>query len=129
MPPPITGTITEHERSIGLLIRTKHRPDTAALIYTEKRSRSAREKFSRLPCAFDFQPHSEKCGRIFTAFSGILRTEERMFEIGGIQMDPLWRTALWQQFGGAIDMLENDLLACPSTHWHGRIWSDHSDHP
>ena len=42
-------------------------------------------------------------------------------------MDPLWRTALWQQFGAAIDMLENALLACPSTHWNGRLWSDHSD--
>jgi hypothetical protein len=42
-------------------------------------------------------------------------------------MDHLWRTALWQQFGAAIDMLENALLACPSTLWHGRLWSDHSD--
>ena len=44
-------------------------------------------------------------------------------------MDSLWRIALWQQFGATIDMLENALLACPSTHWHGRLWSDHSDHP
>ncbi len=44
-------------------------------------------------------------------------------------MDTLWRTALWQQFGATIDMLENALLACPSTHWNGRLWSDHSDHP
>src|SRR6266516_582860 len=44
-------------------------------------------------------------------------------------MDPLWSTALWQQFGATIDMLENALLACPSTHWHGRLCSDHSDHP
>ncbi len=42
-------------------------------------------------------------------------------------MDPLWRTALWQQFGATIDMLENALLACPSTHWHGRLWSDPED--
>ncbi len=42
-------------------------------------------------------------------------------------MDPLWRTALWQQFGATIDMLENALLACPSTHWQGRLWSNHSD--
>jgi hypothetical protein len=35
--------------------------------------------------------------------------------LGGVQMDPLWRTALWQQFGATIDMLENALLACPST--------------
>jgi hypothetical protein len=32
-----------------------------------------------LASAFDFQPDSKKCGHIFTAFSGILRTEERMF--------------------------------------------------
>ena len=44
-------------------------------------------------------------------------------------MDTLWRTALWQQFGATIDMLENALLSCPSTHWHGRLWSDHLDHP
>lgn len=44
-------------------------------------------------------------------------------------MDPLWKTALLQQFGASIDMLENALLACPSTHWQGRLWSDHSDHP
>jgi uncharacterized damage-inducible protein DinB len=42
-------------------------------------------------------------------------------------MDPLWKTALWQQFGATLDMLENALLACPSTHWNGRLWSDHSD--
>jgi hypothetical protein len=44
-------------------------------------------------------------------------------------MDTLWRTILWQQFGATIDMLENALLACPGTLWHGRLWSDHSDHP
>ncbi len=44
-------------------------------------------------------------------------------------MDSLLKTALWQQFGATIDMLANALLACPDTHWHGRLWSDHSDHP
>jgi uncharacterized damage-inducible protein DinB len=44
-------------------------------------------------------------------------------------MDPLLRTALWQQFGATIDMLENALLACPGTLWKGRLWSDHTDHP
>ena len=44
-------------------------------------------------------------------------------------MDPLWRIALWQQFGATIDMLENALLACPSTHWNGRLWSEQRDHP
>lgn len=33
-------------------------------------------------------------------------------------------TALWRQFGAAIDMLENALLACPSTLWTGLLWSD-----
>jgi uncharacterized damage-inducible protein DinB len=42
-------------------------------------------------------------------------------------MDPLWKTTLWQQFGATIDMLENALLACPSTHWNGRLWSASSD--
>ena len=42
-------------------------------------------------------------------------------------MDSLWRTALWRQFGATIDMLETALLACPGTHWNGRLWSDHSE--
>ena len=42
-------------------------------------------------------------------------------------MDPLWRTALWQQFGATIDMLENALLACPRTQWQARLWSDQKD--
>ena len=42
-------------------------------------------------------------------------------------MDLLWRTALWQQFGATIDMLENALLTCPSTHWNERLWSDQSE--
>jgi len=33
-------------------------------------------------------------------------------------------TALWRQFGAAIDMLEHALLACPSTLWTGLLWSD-----
>jgi hypothetical protein len=47
---------------------------------------------------------------------------------GGLHMDSLWKTALWQQFGASIDMFENALLACPATHWHGRLWVDYSDH-
>jgi uncharacterized damage-inducible protein DinB len=39
-------------------------------------------------------------------------------------METLWRTALWRQFGATIDMLENALLACPSTQWNGLLWSD-----
>jgi len=39
-------------------------------------------------------------------------------------METTFRTALWRQFGAAIDMLENALLACPSAHWNERLWSD-----
>jgi hypothetical protein len=39
-------------------------------------------------------------------------------------MDSLWKYALWQQFGAAIDMLENALLACPDTLWQQHLWSD-----
>jgi len=42
-------------------------------------------------------------------------------------METTVRTAVWQQFGAAIDMLENALLACPDTLWHGRLWGDPSD--
>jgi hypothetical protein len=36
------------------------------------------------------------------------------------QVDPLWRTALWQQFGAAIDTLENALVACYYYHFSKR---------
>ena len=39
-------------------------------------------------------------------------------------METTLRTALWRQFGAAIDMLENAVLACPSAHWNERLWSD-----
>lgn len=35
-----------------------------------------------------------------------------------------WRAVIWQQFGAAIDMLENALLACPEG-----LWSDRSRRP
>ena len=35
-----------------------------------------------------------------------------------------WRAALWHQFGAAIDMLENGLVACPD-----ELWSDRSRRP
>ena len=44
-------------------------------------------------------------------------------------METLVHTALWRQFGAAIDMLENALVACPDTLWTGRIWGDSPDHP
>jgi len=39
-------------------------------------------------------------------------------------MDKTWKAILWQQFGAAIDMLENALLACPE-----ELWSDRSRRP
>lgn len=39
-------------------------------------------------------------------------------------MNPLWTSALWQQFGAAIDMLDNAISACPPETWRKRIWGD-----
>jgi hypothetical protein len=39
-------------------------------------------------------------------------------------MDTIWKTIIWQQFGAAIDTLENALLACPD-----EIWGDRSERP
>ena len=37
-------------------------------------------------------------------------------------METSWSTALWRQFGAAIDMLDNAVVACPSTLWTQRLW-------
>ena len=39
-------------------------------------------------------------------------------------MDIFWKSVLWQQFGAAIDMLENAIRACPDA-----LWSDPSKRP
>lgn len=39
-------------------------------------------------------------------------------------MNTTWRTILWQQFGGAIDMLENGIVTCPE-----ELWSDRNQRP
>ena len=39
-------------------------------------------------------------------------------------MDAFWKTILWQQFGAAIDMLENAMHACPES-----LWGDRSKNP
>lgn len=39
-------------------------------------------------------------------------------------MDNLWRTILWKQFGAAIDMLDNALVACPDSLWREHVWPD-----
>jgi hypothetical protein len=37
-----------------------------------------------------------------------------------------WRTIIWQQFGAAIDDLDNVLRACPDDLWRARLWNDPS---
>ena len=44
-------------------------------------------------------------------------------------LDTLWSTALWQQFGAAIDMFDNAVEACPASLWRERLWSDPPDSP
>jgi DinB superfamily len=39
-------------------------------------------------------------------------------------METMVRMALWQQFGAAIDMLKNAVVACPETLWQEHLWSD-----
>lgn len=46
-----------------------------------------------------------------------------------MDMEPLWKTALWRQFGAAIDTLDNALVACPASLWQERLWRDPPDHP
>ncbi len=41
-------------------------------------------------------------------------------------MDSLWRSIVWQQFGAAIDMLDNALVACPDALWRQLVWQDQS---
>ncbi len=37
-------------------------------------------------------------------------------------METTLRAILWRQFGAAIDMLENALVACPASLWRERLW-------
>lgn len=37
-------------------------------------------------------------------------------------MDANWKNSLWQQFGAAIDMLDNTLRTCPDELWHAQLW-------
>lgn len=39
-------------------------------------------------------------------------------------MDDTWKTSIWQQFGAAIDDLENTIRACPDDLWHTKLWHD-----
>jgi hypothetical protein len=44
-------------------------------------------------------------------------------------METTLRTALWRQFGAAIGMLDNALVACPAALWRARLWSAPADRP
>jgi hypothetical protein len=44
-------------------------------------------------------------------------------------MNTLWKTIIWQQFGAAIDMLDNALRACPDQLWRERLWNNRSERP
>lgn len=44
-------------------------------------------------------------------------------------MTTRWGTILWQQFGAAIDMLDNALRACPEQLWRDPLWNDPTDAP
>ncbi len=39
-------------------------------------------------------------------------------------MNISWRTIIWQQFGAAIDDLDNVVRACPDDLWQARLWDD-----
>jgi len=40
-----------------------------------------------------------------------------------------WRTITWQQFGAAINMLDNALRPCPDHLWRESLWNDPTDAP
>jgi hypothetical protein len=39
-------------------------------------------------------------------------------------MDTTWNNIIWNQFGAAIDMLDNALQACPDTLWQARLYHE-----
>ena len=43
--------------------------------------------------------------------------------IGG-QMDTVWKTSIWQQFGAAIDTLDNAIRTCPDELWGEPLWNN-----
>lgn len=42
-------------------------------------------------------------------------------------MDDTIKTALWNQFGAAIDMLDDAITACPDALWTAVLWDDPDD--
>lgn len=42
-------------------------------------------------------------------------------------MNPTLKTGIWQQFGAAIDMLDEAISTCPDQLWTGTLWDDADD--
>lgn len=42
-------------------------------------------------------------------------------------MDTALKTSLWQQFGAAIDTLDDAIVACPDQLWTAVLWKDEED--
>ncbi len=42
-------------------------------------------------------------------------------------MDTTLKTMIWQQFGAAIDMLDDAITACPDQLWTAAVWDDPDD--
>lgn len=42
-------------------------------------------------------------------------------------MDTTLKTILWQQFGAAIDMLDDAIITCPERLWTANLWDEEDD--
>ena len=42
-------------------------------------------------------------------------------------MDSTWKTSVWQQYGAAIDTLEDVITRCPDQFWSSVVWEDSDD--
>ena len=42
-------------------------------------------------------------------------------------VDSTWKTCIWQQYGAAIDMLEDTIVLCPDHLWSIALWKDSND--
>jgi hypothetical protein len=46
---------------------------------------------------------------------------------GGFSMDTVLKTSVWQQYGAAIDTLDDALTLCPDHLWTVALWKDEDD--
>ncbi|MCL4249680.1 MAG: DinB family protein [Anaerolineae bacterium] len=47
--------------------------------------------------------------------------------MGGTPVDARLKTSLWQQFGAAIDTLDDTIQLCPDRLWSAALWDDAED--